>query len=105
MSGFGISSCDFGGDPTPIEQHATDCQQAWADTQTGEADEEAVKMTKTSFCEQTNQAAIAEEQADQQKALLEAQGDLLEAQTPTTQQASGGDYEVLYVESHEGEAP
>jgi hypothetical protein len=59
----------------PLEQHQTDCEQAWSDQEAGKADEEAVVLLETTFCRQHNSIAVAESQREQQQ-------DLQEAQTP-----------------------
>jgi hypothetical protein len=57
----------------PIEQHQTDCEQAWSASEAGQADDDDVVLLATDFCQRHNSAAVAEQQVEQQQELQEAQ--------------------------------
>jgi hypothetical protein len=82
LLGFGPRACDFEDDPTPIEQHAEDCETAWSDNEKGAPDEEAKTLVTSEFCDAHNQAAIATVKLEDQQKFAEAQDDVQEAQTP-----------------------
>jgi hypothetical protein len=57
----------------PIEQHQTDCEQAWSASEAGQADDDDVVLLATDFCQRHNSAAVAEQQVEQRQELQEAQ--------------------------------
>jgi hypothetical protein len=84
---IGVVGCDDvlpQADPTPVEQHQTDCQQAWADSQSGQADEADEQLLGTEFCDQAVAAAVAEAELRQQQELQEARADA--GQSPSVEE-------------------
>jgi len=82
LLGFGPRACDFGEDPTPIDEHETACEQAWSDNEKGDPDEEAKTLVTSEFCDTHNRAAIATVKLEDQQKFAEAQDDVQEAQVP-----------------------
>jgi hypothetical protein len=85
LLGFGPRACERA-DPTPVEKHATECQEAWSDNEKGKADDEDKTLLATDFCDTNNRLAVAEVQTNQQIELQEAQSEqqaeLQEANAP-----------------------
>jgi len=56
----------------PMSRHQHDCEQAWADSEAGKADEDDEVLLATPFCQQNNLAAVAEVQQEDQERVQEA---------------------------------